>query len=107
MFLLRLYVTCHHCGAKILIQSTAKTRYELPSSFELKCFRGHREIYNNYEVVAELEQNKGTAGAIIGGLLGAVIAGPIGALGGAIIFGGAGATADNEERKGVERFNTS
>lgn len=104
---MRLYAICHQCGAKILIQSTAKVRGELPYSFELVCFRGHRELYNSYEVVAELEPSKGPAGAIIGGLLGAIIAGPIGALGGAIILGGAGASADNEERKAVERFNNS
>jgi hypothetical protein len=107
VLLLRLYVLCRRCGEKFLIQSSAKVRSDLPYSFELTCSRGHREICDNYEVVAEIELNKGTAGAIIGGVLGAIIAGPIGALGGAIIFGGAGASADNKERKAVERFNTS
>lgn len=104
---MRLYVICHQCGAKILIRSAAKLRGELPSSFELVCFRGHREIYSSYEVVAEPELSRGTAGAIIGGLLGAIVAGPIGAVSGAILFGGAGASADIEEGKAVERFNES
>lgn len=104
---MRLYVVCHRCGAKILLRSSAKVRNELPYSFELQCFRRHRDIYYNYEVFAELEPTKAPAGAIIGGLVGAVLAGPIGAIGGAILLGGAGASADAADKVAVERFNAS
>lgn len=107
MLSLRLYIRCRRCGAKILLRSEAKTRNELPYSFELECFRRHRDIYYNYEAFAEIEPTKAPAGAIIGGLIGAVLAGPIGALGGAILAGGAGASADAADKVAVERFNAS
>ena len=104
---MRLYIVCHRCGAKILLRSTAKVKNELPYSFELQCFRGHQDIYYNYEVFAEPEMTRAPAGAIIGGLIGAVLFGPIGARGGAILLGGAGAGADNADKQAVERFNVS
>ena len=104
---LRLYVICHRCCVKILIQSTAKVRGELPYAFELECYLRHRDIYYRHEVFAEPEVGKGPAGAIIVGLLGAIIAGPIGALGGVILGGGAGASFDRTERQAVARFNAS
>lgn len=82
-------------------------RDELPYSFELTCFQGHRDIYSRNNVFAEPEVGKAPAGALIGGLLGAIIAGPIGALGGAILAGSAGASADTRDKFYVERFNTS
>ena len=76
--------------------------------FELQCPScGNRDFYYNYEVFAEIEPSKAPVGAIIGGLLGAIIAGPIGALGGAILLGGAGAGADNTDKQAVGRFNAS
>lgn len=104
---MRLYVICYRCGAKIFIQSTAKVRSELPLSFQLTCFHGHQQIYSNYEVLAEPEVGKTPAGIIIGGLLGALLFGPIGALGGAALLGGAGASAEAADKIAVERFNTS
>jgi len=104
---LKLYVICPRCGAKILIQSTAKVRGELPYSFELICNLGHKEIYNSHNVLAGPELGKVQGGIIIGGLLGAVIGGPLGAVLGGIILGGAGASTDNTEKEAVARFNTS
>lgn len=107
MLLLRLYVVCHRCGAKILLRSAAKVRSDLPYSFESPCFRRHKDVYYNHEVFAEAEIAKAPAGAIIGGLIGAVLFGPVGALAGAAVLGGAGAGADNAERQATERFNVS
>lgn len=104
---LRLYAVCHRCGTKILLQSTARVRSELPYSFQLECYNQHSDIYYNYEVFAQLEPTKAPIGAIIGGLLGAIILGPIGAIGGAILAGGAGASVDATDKVAVERFNTS
>jgi len=104
---MRLYVTCRHCGVKIQIQSAAKVRNELPSSFELICFRGHKEFYSNYDVIAEPDVGKTPAGVIIGGILGGLLFGPVGAIGGAVLFGGAGASAEAADKIAVERFNSS
>jgi predicted RNA-binding Zn-ribbon protein involved in translation (DUF1610 family) len=106
---LRLYVVCHNRShAKIYTSSAAQIRSQLPYAFELQCPScGNRDIYHNYEVFAEEEPTKVPVGAILGGILGAIIAGPIGALGGAILAGGVGAGADNADRQAVERFNSS
>lgn len=107
---MRLYVRCRNerCQAKILISSTAQVRSQLPYAFKLVCSScGRQEVYYNYEVLAEVEPSKAPLGAIIGGFFGAIVLGPIGALGGAILAGGAGANADNLDRKAVERFNSS
>lgn len=107
---MRLYVRCHNerCQAKILISSTSRVRSRLPYTFELVCPScGRQETHYNYEVFAEVDPPKASLGAIVGGLIGAIILGPIGALGGAILAGGAGANADNLDRKAVERFNAS
>lgn len=107
---MRLYVQCRNerCQAKILISSTAQVRSQLPYAFELVCSScGRQEVYYNYEVFAEVDPPKAPLGAIVGGLLGAIILGPIGALGGAVLAGGASANADNLDRKAVKRFNSS
>ena len=107
---MRLYVRCHtgRCQARILISSPANVRSELPHAFELLCPSCRREdVYYNYEVFAEVDPPKAPLGAIVGGLLGAIVLGPVGALGGAVIFGGAAANADNLDKRAVERFNSS
>ncbi len=107
---MRLFVQCHNikCRRKILISSPAQVRSELPETFELICsFCGSKDFYHNNEVFAEIDPTKAPIGAIVGGLLGALVLGPIGALGGAVLFGGAGANADNLDKKAVERFNLS
>lgn len=107
---MRLYVQCHNerCQTKILISSPAPVRNQLPHAFELVCpFCGRKGVYYNYEVFAEVDPPKAPLGAIVGGAIGALILGPIGALGGAILAGGAGASVDNADREAVERFNSS
>lgn len=105
---MRLYVICHNCHAKILISTIAYKRSDLPYTFVLQCSLCSRQAtYYSYEVFAEAEPTRAAAGAIIGGILGAVFLGPIGALTGSIILGGAGASADNADREAVEGFNRS
>lgn len=104
---MRLYVICRRCGIRILIQSTATVRGELPFSFRLTCYQGHTDTYFSHEVFAEPDVGKAPAGVILGGILGGIIAGPVGAISGAILAGGAGASADAADRVAVERFNGS
>ena len=107
---MRLYVRCHNerCYGKILISSPAQVRSQLPHAFELVCPHCEtQEVYYSYEVFAEADPPKAPLGAIIGGFLGAITFGPIGAVSGAALFGGAGASADRVDREAVERFNSS
>lgn len=107
---MRLYVRCHNerCQTKILISSPARVRNEIPYTFELVCpFCRRKDIYYNNEVFAEVDPPKAPLGAIVGGAIGAIFLGPIGAVSGAILAGGAGASVDNADRQAVERFNSS
>jgi len=104
---MKYYVLCKECGAKIHINTTAKTRYELPRYFQLSCYQGHTKQYFPHEVWAIAGAPSATSGLIIGGLLGAAIGGSLGAVSGAIILAGAGANYDEKERKAVEEFNKS
>lgn len=109
---MRLFVYCHHCKNKIYVNSHAKTRYELPFNFILKCSiikcyaHSQDRSYSRNEVQAESGQSGAVSGAIILGVLGAVVGGGAGALLGGLIGATAGSNSD-QDRLAVERFNNS
>ena len=115
---MRLYVLCKYCRNKIHFNSPAKIRAELPYLFNLQCQKpncqahvGHQiygrgEIYNRSDVWAELGISGKVGGALVTGILGGLVAGPIGLLLGAAIGGGAGSSSDQADKEAVARFNS-
>lgn len=104
---MKYYILCKECGVKIYIVTKAKTRCELPNSFELTCNHGHINYYSNDEVYAEAVVSSPTMGIILGVLVGSSLAGPIGAVGGAVILASAGSIHTEKEREATTRFNKS
>ena len=104
---MKYYLRCKQCDVNIYINTKAKTRCELPDSFELTCNHGHKNDYYKYEVNAEAEVSSPTIGIILGGLIGSALAGGIGAVGGAVILASAGSIHTEKERKATTRFNKS
>lgn len=104
---MRLYVTCRHCGGRIYLQSPAKTRADLPVSFELTCtICTAKNIYYSSEVIAESGRGITAGVAILGGIVGAIF-GPGGALAGAILGAGAGGSLEEQDKTAATRFNQS
>ena len=108
---IRLYIYCSHCRSKIILQSAAKTRFELASqwgnNFAINCPHCHVQVYYSVQdVFAETISNNAPAAAIVGGLIGLLI-GPEGALVGSAIGGGIGYKLDEIGKKMVEQFNNS
>ena len=104
---MRLYVTCRHCGGRIYLQSPAKTKADLPVSFELTCLVCNSTyFYSSSDVTAESGRGITAGVAILGGIVGAIF-GPGGALAGAILGAGAGGHmlfyVDVNQRKSVEQ----
>lgn len=107
---MRLYVRCGHCGHRTYLNIVVDTRIELETRigsryFTMSCSHcGISETYSVNDVFAEVGQSSLPAGAILGGLIG-LIGGPMGALVGGTVGSIVGASADEEEKKRVRRFN--
>jgi len=104
---MRLFVLCNHCNQKIYFNSTAQSRNQLPSVFQLKCSNlscGHVDVYYSRNVTAE-PTITATSGAFLGGILGLLL-GPEGAVGGALLGAAYGKKKQDEEQATVDRFNS-
>ncbi|VUT27698.1 MAG: hypothetical protein SYNGOMJ08_00248 [Candidatus Syntrophoarchaeum sp. GoM_oil] len=107
---MRLYVRCGHCGHRIYLNIVVGTRGELETHigsryFTISCSHcGINKTYSVHDVFAEVGQSSLPAGAILGGLIG-LVGGPIGTLLGGTVGSILGASADEEEKKRVRRFN--
>ncbi len=109
---MKLYIRCRHCNNRIYINSTARTRNELPFRFTLQClepncFLHGRNVYSPNDVYAESEQMGSLSGAIILGGLGLLSFGILGGL----IGGGAGflvgRPSDNDDMQAARIFDES
>lgn len=108
---MRLYVLCPNTydltgrQNKIYLAHTVEHRSQLLPSFTLSCpyEPGVPHYYGRDEVIAEPELGSLAGGAVAGGLVG-LLGGPIGIILGGMIGATLGASAEEEERRRVQRF---
>ena len=102
---MRLYVFCPTTHRRIYLSLVAERRSQIYESFTVRCpYDEQTHTYGREDVEAEPTLGASIGGAILGGLVGALFAGPLGAIlaGGAGLF--MGSSADEEERRRVQRF---
>lgn len=108
---MRLYVECHNCGFQTYLSVVEETRNALENYlgsqyFSIDCsYCDIADTYSVNEVFAERGSSTVPGVAMLGGIAGALILGPIGIL----LGGGAGALlgdlGDTQEENRINRFN--
>jgi DNA-directed RNA polymerase subunit RPC12/RpoP len=108
---MRLYVKCTSCDQKIYLNVIADTRDEwrekIGEHFLVECRHcDYKETYSVDDVYAEEGVSSAPAGAVLGGLIG-LLGGPLGMILGGTFGALLGATTDENEKRGVRKFNDS
>lgn len=108
---MKLYVKCDQCHNYIYLDTTASTRRALSQrlrskSFYLTCpYCQHTRDYRINDAHARVGSSGIPAGAIIGVILGGLIAGPPGLAIGSVAGATFGSASDKIEKRKVDTFN--
>lgn len=109
---MKLYIPrCPYCQSRINLSFTAtdrqSLRYSYGHNFNIKCPTCQNTgIYNPGNIYAEKTSNAAAGGGALGGVVG-LLGGPIGLLIGAGLGALIGSTNDDEDKRKVNRFNSS
>jgi hypothetical protein len=102
---MRLYVLCPNTRQPIYLANVVEYRTQLMPWFTLSCPHepGFNHTYSRDNVIPEPELGALGGGAVAGGLVG-LLGGPLGIILGGMIGATLGASAEEEERRRVQRF---
>ena len=109
---MKLYIEqCNYCYNKISLSIIASDRqafrYSYGQDFTVKCPTcQNTAIYHPHNVKAERTSNSAVGGGVVGGLVG-LLGGPLGLLIGAGLGSAIGSTDDDEDKRKVNKFNSS